>query len=101
MADKFFQDELKRLRDFTKDCHDDMHEPDEQNISAEFGPHVYKFGGEDSVLHTSFDNACTAEMSYDMGFWLIKKGKYPDGSGEDREWFNLACIVALARKAKL
>jgi len=92
-------DTLKRLKKFTKECRPDMHEPDEQNITAEFGPNHYKFD-HSGVIRTRLDNACTTEMSSDMGFWLVRKGKYADGSGEDREWFNLADIIALARRAQ-
>lgn len=94
---------LKRLKEFTKGCRPDMHEPDEQAIYAEFGPNTFRFDfGNRDVIRTCFDNACTSEMSYDMGFWLIRREYYPDQSFKEvREWFNLACIVALARKAQI
>lgn len=97
-----FEEDLKRLKEFTKECRPDMHEPDEQNIYAEFGPTHYRFDfGDKPVIRTSFDNASTGEMSYDMGFWLIRRDYYPDQSYKEvREWFNLANIVALARMAK-
>jgi len=98
--DKYFQDEFERLQKFTKECRPDMHEPDEQNIYAEFGPNTYKFefGG---VVRTTLDNASTGEMSYDMGFWLIRREYYKDCSYKEvREWFNLANIITLARLAK-
>lgn len=87
----------------TKDCRDDMHEPDEQDVYAEFGPSHYKFKDPGcGVIRTSFDNASTGEMSYDMGFWIIKREYHRDKSfTEHREWFNLAVVVALARKAVL
>ena len=94
-----FGEMLDRLNSVTKNCRPDMHEPDEQEIYAEFGPNTWKME-RGSVGRTSFDNACCGEMSPDMGFWLIKRHYYEDGSyREDREWFNLACIVALARLA--
>lgn len=74
--------DLKRLREFTKDCRPDMHEPDEQGISAKFGPRKNR----------GLDNACTGE-NQDMGFWLI------NSDTKKREWFNLANIIALARRA--
>ena len=97
--------DLQRLKEFTKDCRQDMHEPDEQDIYAEFGPNTYKFdsysGCRGSVIRTTFDNADTSEMSYDMGFWLIRRLYHKDNSfTEIREWFNLAVVVALARMAK-
>lgn len=104
--DKLFEKDLKRLKEFTKECRDSMHEPDEQNIYAEFGPNTYKFntkvGNVSDVVPTAFDNANTSEMSYDMGFWLIKRVYYKDNRNftEIREWFNLAVIVALARMAR-
>ncbi len=96
--------DLKRLQEFTKTCREDMHEPDEQDIYAEFGPSHYKYSS-NHVMNVSFDNADTSEMSYDMGFWLIRR-KYSDPENsssyqEVREWFNLANIIALARKAQL
>ena len=106
--DELFEQDLKRLKTFTKDCRDSMHEPDEQGIYAEFGPNTYKFiGFPDHVARTTFDNANTGEMSYDMGFWLIKRVYDEDDKRHElqtytevREWFNLAVIVALARMAK-
>jgi len=104
--DELFEKDLKRLKEFTKDCRDSMHEPDEQNIYAEFGPNTYRFET-GHICRTSFDNADTSEMSYNMGFWLIKRvydestmGPIVNSYTEVREWFNLACIVALARMAK-
>lgn len=100
--DKLFQADLDRLKEFTKECREDMHEPDEQAIYAEFGPNTYKFEFGNNVIRTTFDNASTGEMSYDMGFWLIRREYYSDKSFKEvREWFNLACIVALARKAQI
>ena len=104
---KSFKDELERLKELTKECREDMHEPDEQAIYAEFGPNTYMLDfsparGESNVVRTTFDNASTAEMSYDMGFWIIKREYFSDKSfTEHRHWFNLAVIVALARKASL
>ena len=98
--DQFFESEVKRLKEFTKGCRDSMHEPDEQGIYAEFGPNTYMFDT-GHVCKTSFDNTNTSEMSYDMGFWLIRRDYHEDHSfTEVREWFNLAVIVALARMAK-
>ncbi len=95
------KEDLDRLQEFTKHCRDDMHEPDESSIYAEFGPNTYRFDNGD-VIRTGFDNANTGEMSYDMGFWLIRRQYYKDQSYKEvREWFNLAIVVALARKAQV
>lgn len=91
--------DLERLLDFTKECRPDMHEPYEKGIHAEFGPVAVMLNG--TLFHTELDNANTSEMSYDMGFWLIRRERYRDGSTkETREWFNLANIIALARRAR-
>jgi len=89
--EKTFEDDLKRLREFTKECRPDMHEPDEQGVSAEFGPTaVLESWG---VRHPNLDNACTGECQ-DMGFWLVSGDEHE----QKREWFNLADIIALARR---
>ena len=79
---EFIEDYITRLCSITKGCRDDMHEPDEQGLSMEF---VKGFG---------FDNAFTGppneEFGSDAGFWLIKD----DG---EREWFNLASLIAVVR----
>lgn len=85
-VETIFADDLKRLRNFTRDCRDDMHEPDEQGISVKFPPKNQVY---------NLDNACTGEPTKtyrtDVGFWLVNdEGK--------REWFNLANIIALARR---
>ena len=101
------KDVLKRLQDFTKGCREDMHEPDEQEVDAEFGPQ-FRFRG-DGPHKIKLDNASNPNPDYhdqyhlqmesmDMGFWLLREVE--DGKTV-REWFNLADIIALARKAKL
>lgn len=98
-VEAIFADDLKRLREFTKECRPDMHEPDEQGITAKYGPSVemVTYGGRDvHVSHPQLDNACTGEHpGTDMGFWLFKE--MPDG-GKAKEWFNLADLIALARR---
>lgn len=98
-----FQHDYDRLVEFTRHCREDMHEPDEQGIDAEFGPKMFTWR---SVSKTqparrskvNFDNAFmqppTDKDYTDMGIWLI------DDTGR-REWFNLAGLIALARKAVL
>ena len=77
----------KNLRKFTADCREDMHEPDEQNISA-------------SVVGTKLDNAFGAHISVSaivggyQEFVVILHA--PEKSLE----INLADLIALARLAK-
>jgi len=77
---------LERLLKITAGCRPDMHEPDEQELYAELPKPSIIYG---------LDNACCGEPSEkyksDMGFWLVRDGK--------KEWFNLACVIALARVA--
>ena len=84
----FMEDYITRLCAITEGCRSDMHEPDEQDLSMEF---VKGFG---------LDNACMGPpegepvRKSDAGFWLIRdKGE----STERREWFNLACLIAVVR----
>jgi hypothetical protein len=82
---------LQRLKSLTKECSEDMHEPDCQEV------YVRKVAGR------KLDNAYGAG-SHTVGIW----GKNPErrfllvnkDTGE-QEWFNLADILALARKARL
>jgi len=84
----FVRDYIIRMCEMTKDCRPDMHEPDEQGLSIEF---VEGFG---------LDNACMGPpesepyRKTDAGFWLIKDEGEPT---ERREWFNLACLIAVVR----
>lgn len=76
---------LKRLKSITKKCRDDMHEPDEQNINA-------------VVAGYHLDNAMGDHPISNCG--ELSVGITKDG-GMTYEWFNLATLIALARKAKL
>lgn len=83
------QNTLADLKKFTADCRPDMHEPDEQGLSA-------------SVVGTRLDNA----------FGTMIEGSCLDGNfqesvvilhkadGTSRR-FNLATLIALARAADL
>ena len=74
--------EVDRLRDITSDCRPDMHEPDEQGISAVvFGNHL--------------DNAMGNDPTRNHGEFLV--GITRDGC--QTEWFNLATLIAMARAA--
>ena len=75
---------LKRLQEATKNCRKDMHEPDEQELTAVVsGYHLDNAMGDDPIYNCG---ELTVGLTYDNG------GHY--------EWFNLATLIALARKAK-
>jgi hypothetical protein len=81
---KMMRRELKDLVKFTKNCREDMHEPDEQDISA-------------VVVGDNLDNA--------FGKYVSPDGKYQEfvvvlKNGKDGMLaVNLASLIALARKA--
>lgn len=79
--------ELKDLTRFTKACREDMHEPDEHEISAK-------------IVGNHLDNACGNYVGdLDKGhqeFVVILK----NGKGKTLN-VNLASLIALARKAKI
>jgi hypothetical protein len=80
------QEILRQLKLFTVDCRFDMHEPDEQGISAEVvGDH----------LDNAMGNCIMAESNIRQEFVVILKN-------EDNEELkvNLADLIALARLAK-
>ena len=79
---------LERLRKITKDCRDDMHEPDEQGISV-------------IVSGYHLDNAMGDNPCDNCGEFTIAVIKNRGMSNEEWEWFNLATLIALARKARL
>lgn len=81
--------ELKRLLEFTKACRDDMHEPDEQEISA-------------MVVGDHLDNAHGHRIHYaeDFTYQEFVVVLNNDSTGKE-ERFNLATLIALARKANL
>lgn len=90
----YLQDTLTRLLKITKGCREDMHEPDEQGVSAHvYGDHLDNAFGDQLFLLRSVAN---------------NDGPYPHVEfvvciqNEDEityEWFNLASLIALARKA--
>lgn len=80
-----FKSTLARLKEKTKDCNIQMHEPDNENIYAIVtGTHLDNAMG---------DNPCKNCLEYTVGLG--------DESGNNREWFNLADLIALARLAKI
>lgn len=83
------RDFLERLAMATRGCRDDMHEPEEQGVSAVFsGVHLDNAHG---------DNPMTNNLEYTVGIIFSD----PVTGVKHMEWFNLATLIALARKAKL
>lgn len=81
---------LGRLQAITKDCRPDMHEPDEQGLRAR-------------VIGNYLDNACGDSISshaIEGGFqeFVVVLERYAN-SGHVIEKFNLADLIALARRA--
>ncbi len=92
---EYLKMELERLHDITRGCRDDMHEPDEQDLTAR-------------VIGTKFDNAFGVGISLELlengsqEIVVILEKVESDNFGIERfERFNLATLIALARKAKL
>lgn len=74
------KDFSERLIAITEDCRDDMHEPDEQDVSA-------------IVKGNHLDNAMGDDPSYNCNEFSVQIIR-EDGQ---KEWFNLATLIALAR----
>ncbi len=68
-----------RLLDITANCRGDMHEPDEQGLSALVSGYI-------------LDNAFGSDPHQNNAEYTI--GLYND---ERMEWFNLATLIAYAR----
>jgi len=88
--DKRMQETRDRLRIITRRCRDDMHEPDEQGVTA----HVIgeKF---DNAMGTAIDEQAICERWQEIVV-IIRR----DEAGSLPERFNLADLIALARKAR-
>jgi hypothetical protein len=87
------ENDLKRLKNITKNCRPDMHEPDEQGISAMVvGDHL------DNAHGSSVGRGYNIErgLCYQEFVVVLKN----EETGE-MEPFNLATLIALARKAQL
>lgn len=83
---------LHRLLTVTSDCRDDMHEPDEQGLSARvFGDHL------DNAMGDQIDARLMFAGSHEFVVILERDTEF----GKVIEPFNLASLIALARKAKL
>lgn len=86
------QKTLKRLLSITKGCRPDMHEPDEQGLKAR-------------VVGDHLDNAFGEQVREEMitgGYQeFVVCLERDDEKQMKYERFNLATLIALARKAKL
>ena len=81
---------LQRLRSLTKDCSEDMHEPDCAGVIVR------------KVAGRKLDNAYGVGETTGIGFKNPERRflLVNEDTGE-QEWFNLSDILALARKARL
>jgi len=83
--------DLLRLKDITKTCRTDMHEPDEQGLKCR-------------VVGDHLDNACgeyTTEDAIIRGYqeYVVVLERF-DGEKFQVEKFNLANLIALARSVE-
>lgn len=83
--DMFYEDWV-RLCKVTERCRGSMHEPDEQDISAIVTGYIFDNAMGDNPRNNN------AELTVGIKTYL------PDGD-YSVEWFNLASLIALARKA--
>ena len=74
---------LDRLRAVTAGCRDDMHEPDEQGIDAR-------------VTGYRLDNAMGDDPHSNIGEYTVG---IVNTVTDRTEWFNLATLIAMARRA--
>lgn len=79
---------LERLNKVTANCREDMHEPDNQGISAK-------------VTGWQLDNAMGDNPYHNCGEYTVGITQEDENGNSFTEWFNLADIIALARKAQL
>lgn len=89
---------LETLRDVTKDCRESMHEPDEQGIKVRvIGDHL------DNAMGDSISDVAIIE-GFQEYIVVIEREWYDSNDGhfrQSRDNFNLANLIALARKADL
>lgn len=89
----YLHERLIRLRDVTEGCLEDMHEPDEQGIRAHIvGTHLDNAFGE----HIDERLINTGSQEY-----VVIIERCPEQGHQMIERFNLATLIALARKAAL
>ena len=80
-----------RLRSITHDCRTDMHEPDEQHVTAHvIGNHL------DNAMGDHIVEELIEVNSHELVVIIQRGGEYPQ-----RARFNLADLIALARAAEL
>lgn len=90
---KYLIETYVRLWEVTKGCREDMHEPDEQNVRAFFYGHKFDNAHGDKP-NIYMDLPAHTEMCVAI--------EQENHQGEVQvEWFNLATLIALARKANL
>lgn len=82
------QEKLQELIEFTKECRDDMHEPDEQGIKAR-------------VVGDHLDNACGESVTADAVVRNYQEYVVVLDKGGDSFKINLATLIAIARKSIL
>lgn len=82
--DRHDQEFLDRLRAATADCRDDMHEPDNNGIDAR-------------VTGYHLDNAMGDDPLHNCGEYTVG---IVNTETDRTEWFNLATLIAMARRAK-
>lgn len=82
------KNDLKRLLEITKSCRDDMHEPDEQGLIAH-------------IVGNKLDNAFGDHISIEAVINGYQEFVIMLDHNEKIEKFNLATLIALARKAVL
>lgn len=79
------RDYLDRLRSVTQGCRPDMHEPDEQGVTA-------------TVSGDHLDNAMGDDPAHSHGEFIVTIAR-EESHGTVIEHFNLASLIALARRA--
>ena len=88
---EYMVDKLEKLIEFSKECRDDMHEPDEQGISAiVLGNHLDNaFGDYPEIMKRTWaEDGPSPHMEYVI---CLQK------ENGEQLWINLATLIALAR----
>jgi len=87
----YLEDHLGRLMALTHECRDNMHEPDEQGVD------VVKWRGRklDNAFNPETEEIAAGFPNRERCFLLRNEDTGEEG------WFNLAAVIALARKAIL
>lgn len=81
-----------RLRDITEGCRPDMHEPDEQELTARVvGSHL------DNAMGDRVEPELVEEGAQEFVV-ILERGDEGSGDAARSESFNLASLIALARR---